>query len=248
MVNLDKNKLAEIGVQFGNLTRRWNPKMSSYIFKKSSKIHILDLHKVISGCQKVGDYIKSLIEKKKLVLFLAAKKKAQEIVKEQAVRCGMPYIINKWKGGFLTNFREIGKKFNELRGLNSFIQKDSFKNLAKKEQAAHVKRQTQLQSIYEGVVSLTRTPEALFIIGLDKAKTASKEAKKVGIPVIAICNSNCNPQMADYVIPGSDENIKSITFFAGLVADSIIEARSKPLGESGSVEQEEKRKEVNMIK
>jgi len=246
MANLDKNKLAEIGVQFGNLTRRWNPKMHPYIFKKSNKIHILDLNKVISSCQKIGDYIKSLTEKKKLILFLATKNKTQEIVKAQAIRCGMPYIVNKWKGGFLTNFREIGKKFIELRGLNSFIQKDSFKNLAKKEQVAHIKRQAQLQSIYEGVASLTKTPEALFIIGLDKAKTASKEAKKMGIPVIAICNSNCNPQMADYVIPGNDENIKSVTFFAGLVADSIIEARSKPLGESGSIEREEKREEVNI--
>jgi small subunit ribosomal protein S2 len=134
----------------------------------------------------------------------------------------------------------------ELQGLNNFSKKDSFKNLIKKEQVSLEKRRTKLQSIYEGVIGLTRPPEVLFIIGLNKEKTASQEAKKMGLPVIAICNSDCNPQMVDYVIPGNDENIKSITFFASLVTDSIIESRDKSLGESAGREQEEKAEEVNL--
>ena len=139
----------------------------------------------------------------------------------------MPYIINKWKGGVLTNFREIRKKLKELQGLNIFVQKDNFKNLIKKEQVSIEKRRTKLQSVYEGVVSLTSPPAALFIIGLNKEETAFKEAKKKGVSVLAVCNSNCNPQLVDYVIPGNDENIESIKFFACLVADAIQEIRQQ---------------------
>nr|CAG8476595.1 5886_t:CDS:2 [Entrophospora candida] len=177
MVNLNKNELAEVGVQF-------------------------DLHKVVASCQKVG--------------------------------------------GTLTNFREIGRKLKELQGLNDFSHKDSFQNLVKKEQAILEKKRNKLQKIYEGIVNLKKQPDCLFIIGLNKEKTAFKEAKKIGIPVIAVCNSNCNPQLVDYVIPGNDENVKSITFFAGLVANSIIEAKEKVAGDSSSTIQEEKAKEVNV--
>jgi len=223
MINLEKNELSKVGVQFGNLTRRWSPHMRPYIYGRSSKskTHILDLQKIITSCQEVGNYLNSLVQEGKNVLFLCTKKQARKMVKEQAIRCGMPYIVNKWKGGFLTNFREIGKKLKELQGINNFIQKDSFKNLIKKEQVLCGKRRAKLQGIYEGVLNLTRPPEALFIIGLNREETAFKEAKKKGIPVLAVCNSNCNPRLVDYVIPGNDENVESINFFASLVADAI---------------------------
>jgi len=225
MTNLDKSELAKIGVQFGGPMRWRNPQMRPYIFQKNNKNNIIDLQKVITSCQEVGHYLQSLIEKKKTILFLATKKQSREIVKEAAIKCGMPYIVNKWKGGFLTNFSEMKKKLRELHGLNSFLAKDNFKHLVKKEQVSLEKRRNKLQSIYEGVINLYRQPDALFIIGLNKEKTAFKEAKKVGIPVIAVCNTNCNPALVDYVIPGNDENIKSITFFANLVADSINEVK-----------------------
>ncbi|CAJ0761154.1 16113_t:CDS:2 [Entrophospora sp. SA101] len=137
-------------------------------------------------------------------------------------------------GGFLTNFVEMKKKLKELYGLNSFLTRDSFQNLIKKEQVSLEKRRNKLQNIYEGVINLYQQPDALFIIGLNKEKTAFREAKKIGIPVIAVCNSNCNPRLVDYVIPGNDESVKSVTFFANLVADSIIAAKKgKELGEDG---------------
>ena len=154
-------------------------------------------------------------------------------MKEAAIKCGMPYIVNKWKGGFLTNFSEIKKKVRELLNINSFLAKSNFKKLIKKEQVNLEKRRNKLQSIYEGVVNLYQKPDALFIIGLNKEKTAFKEAKKVGIPVIAVCNTNCNPGLVDYVIPGNDENTKSVSFFANLVADAIIESKEdKKVGEN----------------
>jgi len=229
MINLEKNELAKVGIQFGNLTRRWNPRMRTYIYGQSnkSKTHILDLQKIITSCQEISNYLNSLVREGKNILFLCTKNQTRKMVKEQATRCGMPYIVNKWKGGFLTNFREIGKKLKELQGLNSFIQKGSFKNLIKKEQVSCEKRRAKLQSIYEGVIGLNKPPEVLFIIGLQREETAFKEAKKKGIPVIAVCNTNCNPQLVDYILPGNDENVESINFFAGLVADAIQEIRQQ---------------------
>jgi len=224
MTNLDKNELAEAGVQFGGPVRWRNPQMRPYIYKEAAA-SILDLRKITTSCQEVGNYIKSLIEKKKTILFLATKRSTCDIVKEAAIKCGMPYITNKWKGGFLTNFSEMKKKLKELYGLNSFLARDNFQNLVKKEQVILEKRRNKLQNIYEGVINLYRQPDALFIIGLNKEKTAFKEAKKIGIPVIAVCNTNCNPRLVDYVIPGNDESVKSVTFFANLVADAIIEIK-----------------------
>lgn len=232
MTNLDKNELAKIGVQSGHLVRWRNPSMRSYIYgqritKDGYKMNVLDLQKIINSCQQISSYIQSLIDKKKTILFLITRKSTRDIVKEAAIRCGMPYIANKWKGGFLTNFFEIKKKLKELHGLNNFLARDNFKNLLKKEQVSIEKRRNKLQNIYEGVINLYRQPDALFIIGLNKEKTAFKEAKKIGIPVIAVCNTNCNPRWVDYVIPGNDESVKSITFFTNLVADAIIKAKEK---------------------
>jgi small subunit ribosomal protein S2 len=135
----------------------------------------------------------------------------------------------------LTNFPEIKKKVKELLNLNNFLVKDHFKNLVKKEQVSLEKRRNKLQSIYEGVVNLYQKPDALFIIGLNKEKTAFKEAKKIGVPVIAVCNTNCNPSLVDYVIPGNDENAKSISFFANLVAEAIVDAKkNKEMGENSA--------------
>jgi small subunit ribosomal protein S2 len=235
MTNLEKKELAEIGVQFGGPIRWRNPQMRPYIYKKVNKHNILDLKKIATSCQEVGNYIQLLIKKKKTILFLSTKKQAREAVKEAAVKCGMPYIVNKWKGGFLTNFPEIKKKVKELLNLNNFLVKDHFKNLVKKEQVSLEKRRNKLQSIYEGVVNLYQKPDALFIIGLNKEKTAFKEAKKIGVPVIAVCNTNCNPSLVDYVIPGNDENAKSISFFANLVAEAIVDAKkNKEMGENSA--------------
>jgi small subunit ribosomal protein S2 len=244
--NLDRNQLIKAGVQYGSLARKWNPQMRPYIWKKSSRTHVIDLQKIITSCQELGKYVESLLDKGKIILFLSTKKQVAGIIKEQATRCGMPYIANKWKGGFLTNFEEIKKKLKELQGLNSFLQKDTFKNLIKKEQVTLEKRRDKLNSIYEGVINLQKKPSALFIIGLDKGKTAFREAKKTGTPVIAICSTNCDPRLVDYVIPGNDRDEKSISFFANLVADTIIKAKKKNEARNSaeSVEKEERKKDL----
>ncbi|CAI2167584.1 8022_t:CDS:2 [Funneliformis geosporum] len=172
MTSLEKNQLAEVGVQFGGAVR----------------------------CQELSNYVQPL--KKKTILFLSTKKQTRDIMKEAAIKC-----------------------VKELLNLNNFLAKGNFKNLAKKEQISLEKRRNKLQGIYEGVTNLYQKPDALFIIGLNKEKTAFKEAKKVGIPVIAVCNTNCNPNSVDYVIPGNDENTKSVSFFASLVAEAIMESK-----------------------
>lgn len=220
-------ELKEAGVHFGNLIHKWNPRMQPYIYQKSKKIYILDWQKIIASCHKLGDYIDALIESGQTILFLATQKTAREIVKEQAVSCGMPFIVNKWKGGFLTNFSEIKKKLKELQGLTLFLQKDNFSNLIKKEQVTIQKRKDKLYNIYEGVINLRQRPDALFIIGLAEEKTALKEAKKLGLPVIGVCNTNCNPRSVDYVLPGNDKEKKAIGFFARLVADNIKKSQEK---------------------
>jgi len=201
--------------------------MKPYIYKKSKKVYILDWRKIISSCKKVDEYIKELLVKEKKILFLSTKKSNREVVKEQAFNCGMPYIVNKWKGGFLTNFFETKKKLKELHELASFVQKDRFHQLNKKEQVIIQKRKNKLHNIYEGVIDLKRHPEALFIIGLEQEKTALREAQKVGIPVIGVCNTNCNPHSVDYVLPGNDEKLESSRFFASVVANAIKKVREK---------------------
>lgn len=204
--------------------------MKPYIYGKTNKnkIYTLNIEKIVDKCKELKSFISEILDtKEKTILFLSTKKQARELVKEQAKNCNMPYIVNKWKGGFLTNFREIGRKLKELQSLNNFIQKDSFKNLIKKEQASIEKRRNKLLGIYEGVVNIKKQPDALFIIGMNKEKTAFKEAKKLEMPVIAVCNTNCNPKFVDFVIPGNDEGVKSIEFFSKIVSDSIRE-RNNP--------------------
>lgn len=221
MVKLEKSELAKTGIQFGSLIRWRNPRMNNYVHRIRKGRCILDLDQIIKGCDEADKYINELISNKQKVLFVATKKQAQEIVKEQAKRCNMPYI-NKWKGGTLTNFEIIRKKLQELQSLNIFIQKQSFNKLAKKKQNELQKKKNKLQNIYEGITSLWKMPGALFIIGLNKEKTAFKEAKKIGVPVISVCNTNCDPKLVDLIMPGNDEGSKSISFFASLVADIII--------------------------
>ncbi|CAG8476671.1 878_t:CDS:2 [Ambispora leptoticha] len=205
MLNLDRNQLIEAGVQFGNLIRKRNPQMRPYIYKKSSRAHIIDLQKIIVSCQELGKYVESLLEKGKTILFLSTKKQMVGSVKEQAI--------------------------------------STFKNLIKKEQVRLEKRRDKLNSIYEGVINLQRKPNALFIIGLDKEKTAFREAKKTGIPVIAICNTNCDPRLVDYVIPGNDRDEKSINFFANLVANTILKVKEKKEIRNSAEKEEKKVKE-----
>lgn len=246
MVNLenlefDRNELVQIGIHRGGKSWKWNPAMRPFVYKKKRKTYFFDLEKIIQQCQGVNGYINSLIQEKKKILFVATKTSIREIVKEEAIRCGMPYLVNKWKGGFLTNFEQIKKKIEWLRKLSKYTRSESFQKLTAKKKAELEKTQNKLNQLYEGVLDLNTTPEALFIIGLQKEKTALREAKNdnIAIPVIAVCNTDCNPKWVDYVLPGNDQEEKSVKFFTSLVAEAIIKAQGGPISEE-KVEKEEK--------
>lgn len=234
---LDRNELSKIGVQFGTLTRFKCPLMKEYIYSSQRKRCILDLEKIIKCCYEVRDYIVSLTQQNKKILFVSTKKKAQEIVKEQAKRCGMPFMTHKWVGGFLTNFDEIKKNIRRLQNLSSFLQKDSFRNLSKKQQKSVERDEKKIRMVYEGVLDMPGLPDIIFIAGLKKKKEGiCREADVLGIPVIAICNTNFNPVKVNFVIPGNDESTKSILFFTSFVADSIINSKSDFVNEVGNKE------------
>ena len=225
MSNVSKiREIKENKLHFGNTIRRWNPYMESFIYKKSEKIYILSWKKIINSLRKVNDYIrKILVDEKRTILFLSTSKEAKDIMKEKALECNMPFLINKWKGGFLTNFSIIRKKIKELKKLILMTQSKEFDNYNKKEQILLKKKKEKLFKIYEGVINFEQSPEllALFIVGLEKEKNALKEAKIMKIPVIAICNTNCDPRFIDYIIPGNDRKKKSINFLVNVVSDNI---------------------------
>ncbi|MCE8158977.1 MAG: 30S ribosomal protein S2 [Candidatus Moeniiplasma glomeromycotorum] len=243
MLNLefDRNELVQIGIHRGGKSWKWNPAMRPFVYKKKWKTYFFDLEKIIQQCQGVNVYINSLIQEKKKILFVATKNSIREIVKEEAVRCGMPYLVNKWKGGFLTNFEQIKKKIDWLRKLKRYVGSENFQKLTAKKKVELEKARNKLNRIYEGVLDLSATPEVLFIIGLQKERTALREAKNdnIAIPVIAVCNTDCNPKWVDYVLPGNDQEAKSVKFFTSLVAEAIIKAKGGQVSEE-KVEKEEK--------
>ena len=241
-LEFDRNELVQIGIHRGSKSWKWNPAMRPFVYKKKRKTYFFDLEKIIYQCQGVNAYVDSLIQAKKKILFVATKDSIREIAKEEAIRCGMPYLVNKWKGGFLTNFEQIKKKIDWLRKLNRYTRSENFQKLTAKKQAELEKAQNKLNQLYEGVLDLNTTPEALFIIGLQKERTALQEAKNynIAIPVIAVCNTDCNPKWVDYVLPGNDQEPKSVKFFTSLVADAIIKAKGGQIPEKEESDKEEK--------
>jgi small subunit ribosomal protein S2 len=241
-LEFDRNELVKIGIHRGGKSWKWNPAMRSFVYKKKWKTYFFDLGKIIQQCQGVNGYINSLIQEKKKILFVATKTSVREIAKEEAIRCGMPYLVNKWKGGFLTNFEQIKKKIEVLRKLNKYIRSENFQKLPAKKKIELEKAQSKLNQVYEGVLDLNTIPESLFIVGLQKEKTALREAKNdnIAIPVIALCNTDCNPKWVDYVLPGNDQEPKSVKFFTSLVADAIIKAKGDQVSEKKENDKEER--------
>jgi len=224
MFEINKRSLLKKGIHFGSLTKKLNSTMISYIHKKNEKIYLLNIKKIISSCLGLNNYIKKIIEEKKNILFLCTDKKSKKKVKLNAIKCGMPYIVNKWQAGFLTNFEIIKFKLRELNKLINVFQKEDRNHLlfTKKQKMILEKRKKKLLDIYEGVIDLKKIPDILFIIGLNDQKNALQEAKKMNIPIIAVCNTNCNSKMIDYIIPGNDNKKKSIDFFSNLISEIIL--------------------------
>ena len=216
-------QLLEAGVHFGHQTRRWNPKMKEYIFTERNTIHIIDLQKTVKKVDEAYDAMRELAEKGD-ILFVGTKKQAQDSIKEEAQRCGQFYVNYRWLGGTLTNFVTIKKRVARLEELRRMEADGSFELRTKKEVAKLKLEMTKLDQNLGGIVGMVKLPAALFIVDTKKEHNAVAEAKRLGIPIIAIVDTNCDPDEVDYVIPGNDDAIRAVKLIAGKMADAVIEA------------------------
>ncbi len=229
-------QLLEAGVHFGHQTRRWNPKMAPYIFTERNGIYIIDLQKTVKKLDEAYAFIKSVAENGDNVLFVGTKKQAGDSIKEEAVRAGAYYVNARWLGGMMTNFKTIQRRIGRLAQLHAMQEDGTFDLLPKKEVVKLELEIEKLEKYLGGIKEMKKLPGALFIVDPRKEKIAVSEAKKLGIPVVAIVDTNCDPDDADYVIPGNDDAIRAVKLIAGAMADAIIEGRQ---GEQQAVEAEE---------
>lgn len=218
-------QLLEAGVHFGHHTRRWNPKMAPYIFTERNGIYIIDLQKTVKKFDEAYLFTRELSEQNGTLLFVGTKKQAAEAIKDEAERCGMYYVNERWPGGMLTNFKTIKKSIARLIKLQQMKEDGTFDLLPKKEVAALVKEMETLEKNYGGIKTMEKLPDAVFIVDPHKETNAVLEAKKLGIPVIAIVDTNCDPDDADYIIPGNDDAIRAIKLISSVLADAIIEGK-----------------------
>ena len=218
-------QLLEAGVHFGHHTRRWNPKMAPYIFTERNGIYIIDLQKTVKKFEEAYNFTRELSEQNGTLLFVGTKKQAADAIKEEAQRCGMYYVNERWLGGMLTNFKTIKKSIARLIKLEHMKEDGTFDLLPKKEVAALVKEMGILERNYGGIKTMDKLPDAIFIVDPHKETNAVLEAKKLGIPVIAIVDTNCDPDDADYIIPGNDDAIRAIKLISSALADAVIEGK-----------------------
>jgi len=224
MFEITIKQLLEAGVHFGHPTKKWNPKMAEYIFTQRNGIHIVDLQKTVKKFEEAYNYVSTLAQEGGTVLFVGTKKQAAETVREEAARCGMYYVNVRWPGGMLTNFHTIRKSIKRLKDLEKMQADGTFNLLPKKEVAKKLKEMEDLEKAYGGIKEMDRLPSAVFIVDTRKERNAVLEAKKLGIPVIAIVDTNCDPDDADYIIPGNDDAIRAIKLISGALANAVIEA------------------------
>lgn len=223
---ISMKQLLEAGVHFGHQTRRWNPKMAPYIFTERNGIYIIDLQKTVKKVEEAYDFVKSVAEEGKDILFVGTKKQAQEAIEEEAIRSGMHFVNNRWLGGMLTNFRTIKARIGRLSELEQMEQDGTFDVLPKKEVIKLKNEKEKLEKNLGGIKNMNDSKiGALFVVDPRKEKNAISEAKILGIPVVAIVDTNCDPDEVDYVIPGNDDAIRAVKLITAKIADSIIEGR-----------------------
>lgn len=225
MAVLSMKQLLEAGVHFGHQTRRWNPKMAPYIFTDRNGIYIIDLQKTVRKMEEAYNFIRELAMDGKDVLFVGTKKQAQESVEDEAKRCGMYYVNQRWLGGMLTNFKTIRQRINRLNELDAMETDGSFEVLPKKEVIKLRLEREKLEKNLGGIREMKRLPGAIFVVDPRKERIAIAEARNLGIPVVAIVDTNCDPDEVDYVIPGNDDAIRAVKLFASKIADAVLEGR-----------------------
>lgn len=224
MAVISMKQLLEAGVHFGHQTRRWNPKMDRYIFTERNGIYIIDLQKTVKKVDEAYNFVKSIAAEGGTMLFVGTKKQAQDSVKEEAERCGNFYINQRWLGGTLTNFSTIQKRIDRLKQLEKWEEDGTFEVLPKKEVIILRKEKDRLQKFLGGIKGMKGLPSALFIIDPRKERIAVAEARKLGIPIVGIVDTNCDPDEIDYVIPGNDDAIRAVKLLTAKMADAIVEA------------------------
>lgn len=225
MAQLSMKELLESGVHFGHQTRRWNPKMKRYIYGARNGIYIIDLHQTIKLFEDALTYVKKVAEEGGTFLFVGTKKQAQSAIKEAAQRSGQFFICERWLGGTLTNWKTIQGRVNRLKELDRMEQEGYFDRLPKKEMLKRMEERNNLNRFLEGIRNMNEMPTVMFVVDLNKEDIAVKEARKLGIPIVAVVDTNCDPDMVDHVIPGNDDAIRAIRLVTSKIADTILEAR-----------------------
>ena len=224
MAVVTMKNLLESGVHFGHQVRRWDPRMKKYIFAERNGIHIIDLQKTIAAIKDGYDEVRRVTASGKSVLFVGTKKQAQQAVQKEAERCGMYYVNNRWLGGMLTNFSTIKKSLQRLKKIEKMEIDGTFENLTKKEVAALLKEKSKLEKNLGGIKEMKELPGVLFVIDTHKEQLAVAEARRMGIPIIAVVDTNCNPEGIDFPIPGNDDAIRAISLFTSIIANAVIES------------------------
>lgn len=227
MAVVTMKSLLESGVHFGHQVRRWDPRMKKYIFAERNGIHIIDLQKTVVAIREAYDAIRRIVAEGKSILFVGTKKQAQAIIQKEAQKCGMFYVNNRWLGGMLTNFSTIKKSLARLKRIEKMEVDGTFENLTKKEVANLQKEKNKLEKNLGGIKEMKDLPGAIFIIDTRKELIAIKEARQLGIPIIAVVDTNCNPEGIDYPIPGNDDAIRAISLFTAIIANATLEANSE---------------------
>ncbi|BCV21115.1 30S ribosomal protein S2 [Moorella sp. Hama-1] len=225
MAIISMKQLLEAGVHFGHQTRRWNPKMAPYIFTERNGIYIIDLQRTVKKIEEAYNFVRDLSRDGGKILFVGTKKQAQEAVKEEAERCGMFYVNVRWLGGTLTNFQTIRKRVDRLRELERMEEEGTFDLLPKKEVAQLRGEREKLERFLGGIKEMKNLPDALFIIDPRKERIAVAEGRRLGIPIVAIVDTNCDPDEIDYVIPGNDDAIRAVRLLTSKMADAVIEGQ-----------------------
>ena len=230
MAVVSMKQLLEAGVHFGHQTRRWNPKMAKYIFTERNGIYIIDLQKTVKKLDEAYNFVRDVAADGGEILFVGTKKQAQESIRDEATRCGMHYVNARWLGGMMTNFRTIRKRIDRMEQLKTMQEDGTFELLPKKEVSKLELEIEKLEKYLGGIKEMKEFPGALFIVDPRKERIAVSEAKKLGIPIVAIVDTNCDPDEIDYVIPGNDDAIRAVKLIAGAMANAIIEGREGRMG------------------
>ena len=225
MANITMKELLEAGVHFGHQTKRWNPKMKEYIFGERNGIYIIDLQKTLKMFKDASKYVQEQATQGKIVLFVGTKRQAQDAVREEAERAGQYFVNQRWLGGLLTNFQTVQKSIRRLKDLEEMQTDGRYEKLTKKERIKLDREREGLNKTLSGIKKMNRLPDAVFVIDVRKEEIAVAEANKLGIPVIAVVDTNCSPEGVDYVIPGNDDALRAVRLFASRIADAVLEGQ-----------------------